>query len=438
MPLQRRGVCFNSMRKFFVPIVALIFIFNPAIHARGQKTSDEEKAITTLLISHLNRYPRMEIQDVYKLLHQSALGSGHAVSNEATARVWLENEATNLKAGKMESRVDPITPDKKLARIHLRAFLENSTDLEGLNRAFVQTANNFRGSKETLKRYLNYALRLAKKNVYPFTWAEMKKFFDEKAKENFPSVRHSKNYEMFYSPAYRVVALDYLSDKLKEKEYVNAKEYSLKDYYQLADGNEWHYTAPPIWRGDYISQIKAAPDIKLNKETPKGLPEQFTGFRHLDATKAAKALVYLPDEGIFYARQEFADGDSYAEFDAPVFFLPDKLRVGQKVEADRYFTRIYKNGNTARGRFKLKQTVTVVEDATVKAGTFKECLRIESEIYWELGDGQKMRSINTHHYAPNIGVVKTSSRFFSINEDGKETANRLIETELKSTNLIVK
>jgi len=168
------------------------------------------------------------------------------------------------------------------------------------------------------------------------------------------------------------------------------------------------------------------------------LPEQFTGFRHYDATKNAKALVYLHDEGIFYLREEFADDDSYTEFDAPVFFLPDKLRVGQTVSADRYFTCIYRNGNTARGKFKIKQTVRAVEDVPVIAGTFKECLRIENETYWEFGDGQKTRSTGTYYLAPNVGIVKTSMRIVTVDEEGKETANRFIETELKSKKLSAK
>ena len=34
-----------------------------------------------VLPAHFSRYPAMKIQDIYKLIHQAALGSEHAVSN---------------------------------------------------------------------------------------------------------------------------------------------------------------------------------------------------------------------------------------------------------------------------------------------------------------------------------------------------------------------
>ena len=38
------------------------------------------KFIGQLLGQHRQRYPRMALADIYKLLHQAALGPGHAVS----------------------------------------------------------------------------------------------------------------------------------------------------------------------------------------------------------------------------------------------------------------------------------------------------------------------------------------------------------------------
>ena len=40
----------------------------------------------SLLRNHFNRYPLMQVQDVYKLLHQAAMGSEHAVVDETNAR----------------------------------------------------------------------------------------------------------------------------------------------------------------------------------------------------------------------------------------------------------------------------------------------------------------------------------------------------------------
>ena len=38
---------------------------------------------------------------------------------------------------------------------------------------------------------------------------------------------------------------------------VSTQTIKIRDYYPIADGNEWRYTAPPGWKdGDYVSQMK--------------------------------------------------------------------------------------------------------------------------------------------------------------------------------------
>ena len=73
-----------------------------------------------ILQDHLARYPKMQARDVYKLLHQAAMGSEHAVTDIASARAWLERELAEIGPGPAEPLVDPISPDGQIARIHLR------------------------------------------------------------------------------------------------------------------------------------------------------------------------------------------------------------------------------------------------------------------------------------------------------------------------------
>lgn len=199
---------------------------------------------------------------------------------------------------------------------------------------------------------------------------------------------------------------------------VTAQTFKTKDYYQLKNGSEWRYTAPPNWKeGDYVSRI-----VEDEKENI---------FRHFDATKAAK-LLSLKKKGIYYTGEEFAGGDSVAKFDSPILWFPAKLKIGDRIEEQREFTRIFRDGKTVRGTFEITQIISRLEDVKNSAGDFVNCLRVESETFWDLGDGRKARSINIYHYAKKVGVVKASARFIIINAEGKETVNRLIETDLKS------
>jgi len=59
------------------------------------------KFVGQLLSQHLKRYPRMELSDIYKLLHQATLGPGHAAKDRETALALLEGEAVNLGEGRL-------------------------------------------------------------------------------------------------------------------------------------------------------------------------------------------------------------------------------------------------------------------------------------------------------------------------------------------------
>ena len=156
------------------------------------------------------RYPLMEIQDVYKLVHQAALGSEHAVSDTAAALRWMEREIASLADGPDDPLFDPLTPDSQLVRVHLRPYLAEGGDPDALVRAFVETANTYPGSEERLRRFWQYAERSAAAGTLPFSPDAMATFLAKQAEAGYPAVHHSARYEAAYAPAYRVVARHHL------------------------------------------------------------------------------------------------------------------------------------------------------------------------------------------------------------------------------------
>ena len=168
------------------------------------------KFVSQLLTRHIARYPQMQLDDIYKLLHQAALGPGHAVKDAATARAWLEKEAAELGAGPVEPEMDIISPDGRLARVHLRSWLAAGSSLDDLSRAFVETANNYPSSPEKLGKFCGCLGDLAAAGGIPFAQQDVLAFFDRIAQASYPVVHHSRIYSEAYKPAYRVVAIDYL------------------------------------------------------------------------------------------------------------------------------------------------------------------------------------------------------------------------------------
>jgi len=116
--------------------------------------------ILSILSSHQTRYPVMQAQDVYKLMHQSACGNAHAVSNPQAARDWLDQEVQNLCDPYPEPAIDPINPDGSLARVHLASYLADGGNLDTLLDAFLHTSREYPANFTKLERYFDTALPL--------------------------------------------------------------------------------------------------------------------------------------------------------------------------------------------------------------------------------------------------------------------------------------
>ena len=168
------------------------------------------KFIGQLLGQHRQRYPRAALADIYKLLHQAALGPGHAVTDAASAHATLTSEAASLGAGPADPLVDPISPDGRLARIHLRAYVAAGHDLDKLAEAFVQTAATYTGSRDKLAKFCACLGDLADAGGIPFSRAQVDTYFDSIVAQGYPVVHHSEDYRTAYRPAYRVVDIQLL------------------------------------------------------------------------------------------------------------------------------------------------------------------------------------------------------------------------------------
>jgi hypothetical protein len=171
------------------------------------------KFISQLLGAHLQRYPRMQLEDIYKLLHQAAMGPEHAVEDAAAARARLQTEAQQLGSGPAEPLVDPISPDGRLARVHLRTYLESGNPIDHLAAAFVDTANTYPAAPDKLAKFCGCLGDLAAARGIPFARDKVESFFADLAARGYPAIRHSQTYRDLYHPAYRVVAVEYIAGR---------------------------------------------------------------------------------------------------------------------------------------------------------------------------------------------------------------------------------
>lgn len=163
----------------------------------------------SIVLEHCARYPGMQLEDLYKLAHQAAMGSEHAVSDVSIARQWLSDELDNLPETSAEPLVDIISPDGKIARIHLVPFINHGGEPEKLLRSFIRTANEFKGSRENLRTYYQIIQALAQRGEISVPQDVSLSFLDQMEAKNYPAMHHSKFYSLSYQPRYRVVALKF-------------------------------------------------------------------------------------------------------------------------------------------------------------------------------------------------------------------------------------
>ena len=169
------------------------------------------KFVGQLLGHHLQRYPLMQLDDVYKLLQQSALGAGHALDEVTALRETFDAEIASVGSGPEEPVADVISPDGRLARVHLRAYLEAGHPVDALFDAFLQTAREYPPAPDKLVKFCGCVADLAAAGGITFDQAEVARYFGKIAREGYPIVRHSAAFRKAYKPAYRVVCLDFLA-----------------------------------------------------------------------------------------------------------------------------------------------------------------------------------------------------------------------------------
>jgi hypothetical protein len=169
-----------------------------------------------ILRAEARRHPQLQPQDCYKLLYQARLGSEHAIGDAAEAARWLERELAGLGPGPDEPLVEPISPDGRIVRVHLRPFVARQGDRTRLLAGFVQTAKAFKGSRPALEAAWTQVVQLAEAKELPFPAEAAREFGAKLAAQGYPAVHHSPAYREAYRPAYRVLAREYLAGLVPE------------------------------------------------------------------------------------------------------------------------------------------------------------------------------------------------------------------------------
>ena len=188
------------------PILKLISII---ILMLGISCIPRHEDLTTwneLIKTHLVLYPRMQPEDVYKLVYQGSMGSGHLGNDTTQIAYYLKDELNSIESSVDESLIEQIAPDSSYIRINLKRFKSENRDPMLLVRIIAQSANIPKQTKSRLVRVWSNVCREVESGTIPLNKTVFHQFDQLVKKNDYPVIHHSPEYMQAYQPAYRVVS----------------------------------------------------------------------------------------------------------------------------------------------------------------------------------------------------------------------------------------
>jgi hypothetical protein len=158
--------------------------------------------IRRAVLAEVKKYPKLEIQDLYKLAYQAAMGNEHFINDTAAVRNSLNDELAAVDALSDEPLIEYLTSD---ARVNLRAFKAQQGNPLKLIEAMIRTSSSVQSSTDLLRQFWSDVEALAEAGRIPFGKEDLDNYFNAMEKENYPAVHHSQAVDSIYHPSYRIV-----------------------------------------------------------------------------------------------------------------------------------------------------------------------------------------------------------------------------------------
>jgi uridine kinase len=169
-------------------------------------------SIRALLKKQYDLYPKMQIQDMIKLIHQNEFADGHMINNEYDSLRRLEDELRLLDQVTQKENVfvdDFEDIGNNLCRLNLTALKHNDISTKTINRISINTANSVYGSIQRFEEKLDELRQCCKDGQLPYSLEDLEAYLCYYKKKRYPPVSHSEIYREAYFPAYRIVRSEY-------------------------------------------------------------------------------------------------------------------------------------------------------------------------------------------------------------------------------------
>ncbi len=172
------------------------------------------QTLTAILLTHAQRYPRMEPRDAVKLLFQNEFGGGHLIPDENACLEYLRRECEATPRNSSIPLLEPI--GNGVFRVMLAALDDAAYPPEQLGRDFIRSARMHQGTMEAFAEKLSLLRKLTLAGQMPFSPDALESYLAGYEAAGFPPVSHSDAYRNAYHPAYRVVDVRCLPEHIQK------------------------------------------------------------------------------------------------------------------------------------------------------------------------------------------------------------------------------
>ena len=159
-----------------------------------------------MLVTHYRKYPKMQIQDMFKFIYQSSHGCEHMITSYETVKEYIDKEYKNVSS-REEPLIDAL--DGNYSRVHL-SYLNCGLASDTLAKLFYMSSKKEENAKTDLISKIEILKELVSENVIAF---DKENFEDELKKweeQGFPAIHHSDDFRQEYKPSYRVIANEFV------------------------------------------------------------------------------------------------------------------------------------------------------------------------------------------------------------------------------------
>jgi len=161
-----------------------------------------------ILRTHSKKYPKMRPCDAVKLVYQSEFGGGHLIKDSDKSLLRIKEELSSLNMGNSGELYESI--GSGLCRVNLSRLSSHGLTSEWLNKVFVTSAREVKGSVDEFEKKLQLLLSLANDGLFEFDAPTLAVYISDYKAAGYPPVSHSDEYRAAYNPAYRVVLEKYV------------------------------------------------------------------------------------------------------------------------------------------------------------------------------------------------------------------------------------